>query len=298
MKKVAVVILNFKVAEYAIKAVQSVLKSTHKSKEIIVVDNNSGDDIEKRLEKYPEVKFIQTGDNLGYTGNNVGIKKALQGDANYIFILNPDAAVTKDTISELLQGMDKFGADVANPKIYFSLTSARDSKKIWFAGKIFDKANVLGSHRGVDEEDHGQFDEPIELDDVTGAALMVKREVFEKIGMLDEKYFMYYEDLDFATRALKAGFKIMYLPQAVVYHANAKSAGLGSPLQDYFITRNRMLYARKFLSPRTQFALLREAWRNRNIPARKLALTDFLMGKFGKGGFFAKREDPERRFIK
>ena len=281
MKKVAVIILNFKVAEYTIKAVSSVLKSTHKSKDIYVVDNNSGDDIEERLKKYPEVKFIQTGDNLGFAGgNNVGIRQALKTDANYIFILNPDAWVTKDTIAQILLGMDKYQADVANPKIYFP-----EGKTIWFAGKIFDKANVLGSHLGVDEEDKGQYDTPKELDDVTGAALMVKREVFEKIGLLDEKYFMYYEDLDFATRAKKRGFKIMYLPQAVVFHANAKSSGVGSPLQDYFITRNRMLYARKFLSPRTQFALLREAWRNRGIPERKLALQDFLMGKFGKGSF-------------
>lgn len=281
MKKVAVVILNFKVADYTIKAVASVLKSTHKSKEIIVVDNNSGDDIEKRLEKYPEVKFIQSGDNLGYAGgNNVGIKAALKTDANYIFILNPDATVTKDTLAQILLGIEKYHADIANPKIYFS-----DSKTIWFAGKIFDRANVLGSHRGVNEEDQGQYDEPIELEDVTGCALMIKREVIEKIGSFDNKYFMYYEDLDFATRAIKKGFKIMYLPQAVVYHSNAKSAGLGSPLQDYFITRNRMFYARKFLSPRTQIALLRETWRNRSYPARKLALKDFLMGKFGKGSF-------------
>src|SRR5260221_532991 len=121
MKKVAVVILNFKVAEYTIKAVQSVLKSTHKSKEVIVVDNNSGDDIEKRLERYPEVKFFQSGDNLGYAGgNNVGIRASLKTDASYVFILNPDATVTKDALAQLLQGMDKYGADIVNPKIYFS----------------------------------------------------------------------------------------------------------------------------------------------------------------------------------
>jgi GT2 family glycosyltransferase len=281
MKKVAVIILNFKVAEYTVKAVQSVLKSTHKSKEIYVVDNNSGDDIEERLKKYPEVHFIQSGDNLGFAeGNNIGIRKALKTDADFIFILNPDAVVTKDTIAEILQGMEKYDAQIANPKIYFP-----DSKIFWFAGKVFDKANVLGSHRGVDQEDEGQFDEAIEMDDVTGAALMVERKVFEKIGLLDPKYFMYYEDLDFAWRAKKAGFKIMYLPKALVYHANAKSSGVGSPLQDYFITRNRMLFARKFLSLRTQFALLREAWRNRKIPTRKLALQDYLMGKFGGGSF-------------
>ncbi len=281
MEKVAVVILNFKVAGYTLKAVESVLKSTHKSIEIIVVDNNSKDDIKTRLEKYPKVKFIQSGDNLGYAGgNNVGINAALKTDAEYIFILNPDATVTEETISMLLKGMKEHQADVANPKIYFA-----DSNNLWFGGKVFDKANVLSSHQGVNEKDKGQYDKPTKLEDVTGAALMVKRQVFEKIGLFDEKFFMYYEDLDFATRTLKAGFKIMYLPKAIVYHANAKSAGLGSPLQDYFITRNRMLYGRKYLPLRTQLALLREAWRNRKRPERKLALKDFLMGKFEKGSF-------------
>src|SRR5258708_3190243 len=178
----------------------------------------------------------------------------------------------------LLKGMKEHQADVANPKIYFA-----DSNNLWFGGKVFDKANVLSSHQGVNEKDKGQYDKPTKLEDVTGAALMVKRQVFENIGLFDEKFFMYYEDLDFATRTLKAGFKIMYLPKAIVYHANAKSAGLGSPLQDYFITRNRMLYGRKYLPLRTQLALLREAWRNRKRPERKLALKDFLMGNFEKG---------------
>lgn len=280
MQKVVVVILNYKVADFTIKCLKSVLNSTHKSLEVVIVDNNSKDNLEEKISKY-RTYFIQTGSNLGYAGgNNVGIKKALEKEANFVFILNPDTTVLRDAIGNLVLGMVKNDTEIANPKIYFS-----QSKKIWFAGKIFDRANVLASHKGVDEIDLGQFDKEEELNDLTGAALMIKREVFEKIGFFDERYFMYYEDTDFAYRAHLAGFKMFFIPSAIVYHNVAKSAGLGSPLQDYFITRNRMLFAKKFLPLRTQLALLREAWRNRNIPSRKLAMTDFLMGKFGKGSF-------------
>ncbi len=281
MEKVAVVILNYKVKDLVLKAVESVKRSSYKNIQIIVVDNNSEDGVEEILKKDIEVIFIQSGDNLGYSGgNNLGIKKGLTEGAKWVFILNPDATIKPDTLEILLKKANEYNAQLLNPKIYFD-----DSKTLWFAGKIFDKANVLGSHKGVDQQDNGQFDQDIEMDDVTGAALLIKKEVFEKIGFFDERYFLYYEESDFATRAKKAGFKIMYIPKAVTYHKNAQSTGLGTPLQDYFITRNRMLYASKFLPLRTRFALLREGLRNLKNNVRRLALFDFLMGKFGKGSF-------------
>lgn len=279
MKKVSVVILNYRVADLTLECILSVQKSTYENIEIIVVDNNSEDGIGKRLEKFPEVTFIQSEDNLGYSGgNNLGIKKALANGADYILILNSDAKVEKDAISKLVDLADSNAGDILGPKILFP-----DKETIWYAGGVFDKNNVLGKHRGVDEKDNGQYDRTEETDYVTGAALFVKREVFDKIGLFDEKYFLYYEDSDFCFRARNEGFKIMYTPQAVVYHENAQSTGLGSHLQDYYITRNRMLFASKFLSFRTKFALLREGLKNIGNATRRKALIDFLTGKFGKG---------------
>ncbi len=276
MKKVGVVILNFKVKDETLECIKSVQKSSLKNTKIIVVDNDSGDGLEEEVKEL-DVDFIQTGDNLGYSGgNNVGIKKALEDKCDLILVLNPDTTIDKDAIKFLVEGADSAG--IYGPKIYFG-----QGKTIWYAGGIFDKANVLGQHRGVDQKDDGQFDKVEETDFVTGAALFVSREVFEKIGLFDEKYFLYLEDLDLCYRAKQAGFKIGYLPDAVVYHKNAKSTGLGSPLQDYYITRNRMLFASKYLSFRTRFALFREAVRNLGKPVRRQAFFDFLMGSFGKG---------------
>jgi len=281
MVKVAVVILNFKVKEETLKCVASVEKSDYHDIEIIVVDNNSGDGIEEELPKNNKTVFIQSNDNLGYTGgNNLGIRRALEDKADYIFILNPDTEVTHTTISSLVIESEKEQAVIIGPKILFG-----DRKTIWYAGGLLDLANVLGGHRGVDELDKGQYNKVEETEFVTGGAMFVKSEVFEKVGLFDEKYFMYLEDSDLCFKAKKMGFKILYNPKAVVYHENAKSAGLGSPLQDYFITRNRMYFASKFLSFRTRFALFREAIRNIRSSIRRLAFFDFLSGNMGKGSY-------------
>lgn len=282
MKKVAVVILNFKVKEQTLKCVDSVKKSSYNNIAIIVVDNHSQDGLVKEIRKQEDVVFIQNDDNLGYTGgNNAGIKYALSNGADYVFILNADAIVDKNTIQNLVITAEKENAGICGPKVLFG-----DKKTIWYAGGTMDLANVLGGHRGLDENDIGQYDKIVETGYVTGGMMMIKREVFESIGLFDDQYFLYYEDSDFSFRAKRAGFKIIYVPTSTVYHENAQSTGLGSPLQDYFITRNRMLFASKFLSWRTRFALLREALRNIFNPVRRLALFDFLTGHLGKGSYF------------
>lgn len=277
MKKVITVILNYKVKALTLKCVESISKSSYKNLEVVVVDNNSNDGLGKEI---TGVYFIQNTENLGFTGgNNVGIKQALKKGADYVFILNPDTVVNKDTVENLVLGLEQTDAGIVGPKIYFD-----NSETIWYAGGKFDLLNVIGSHRGVDEKDRGQYKKTEETDYVSGAAMMVKRQVFDKVGLFDENFFLYYEDSDLCFRAKIAGFKIMYIPTAIVYHRNAQSTGLGSPLQDYYITRNRMLFASKFLSLRTRFALLRESMSHLDIPARRRALFDFLTGRLGKGG--------------
>ena len=278
MKKVAVIILNYKVRELILKCIDSVRKSTFKDFEIIVVDNNSRDGLAEALQGQ-DIIFIQNRENLGYTGgNNIGIKLALLKGSDFIFILNPDTQIDKSCVENLVKAAEKYNFGIAGPKIFFS-----GSKKIWYGGGIFDISNVIGKHIGVDEIDNGKYDKANETDFVTGAAFFVKTEVFSNIGLFDERFFLYYEDSEFCFRAKKKSFKIMYIPQALVYHANAKSAGLGSPLQDYFQTRNRMLFASVYLPFRTRFALFREALRNLGNPVRRLAFFDFLIGNFGKG---------------
>lgn len=281
MSRISVVILNYKLKNDTLESIYSVLQSNLSGIEVIVVDNNSGDGLEEEVKKIKGVKFIQAGFNSGYTGgNNIGIKYAVGSGSDYIFILNPDATVAKDTIRNLIQASEKGGGDIVGSKILFD-----DKKTIWYAGGIIDTQNVLGKHIGLDEQDNGQYNNPSETGFVTGAAILIKRQVFERIGYFDERYFLYLEEVDFCYRAKRVGMKILYQPDAVVFHKNAKSTGLGSPLQDYYISRNRLLFAFKFLSFRTRFALLRHIFATIYIPTRARALFDFVFGRFGKGPY-------------
>lgn len=280
MAKVAVIILNYKLKNDTLEAVYSVLQSDFTDIEVVVVDNNSGDGIEEEVKKIRGLTFIQTGANLGYTGgNNIGIKYALTTNCEYIFILNPDAMMKKDAIRFLVAASQSMLADIVGPKILF-----HDGQTIWYAGGTTDTNNV-GVHRGLDEKDNGQYDTLSETDFVTGAAIFVRRGVFERIGIFDEKYFLYMEDVDFCYRAKKVGIKIVYQPKAVVFHKNAKSTGLGSSRQDYYFTRNRLRFAFKFLPLRTRLALIRHVLSRIYILSRARAFFDFIICYGGKGSY-------------
>lgn len=281
MEKIGVVVLNFKLKQDTLKCIASVKKSTYKNIQIIVVDNNSGDNLHEEIAKDLTLSFIQTGDNLGYTGgNNVGIRYALKENCDFVFVLNPDTTINKDTIKNLFDAAKKQSASIIGPKILFD-----DKKTIWYAGAIIDKANVLGVHIGLDEKDNGQYDKGSETGFVTGAAILISKDVFEKIGLFEERYFLYMEDVDFCLKAKMSGFKIIYEPKALVFHKNAQATGLGTPRQDYYITRNRLLFAFKFLPLRTRLALLKHIFATINIESRRKALIDFLFARYGKGPY-------------
>ncbi len=279
MKKVAVIILNYKTKNLTLACLRSVKDSHYLNIQIIVVDNNSQDNLGESLKDDKNVLFIQNSENLGYSGaNNVGINKALENKADFIFLLNSDTTIKSSCIDSLIRASEDQAVGILAPKILFS-----DKKTIWYAGGIFDSANVIGQHRGVNEQDHGQYNQTENTDYASGGAIFIRREIIEEIGLLDEQYFLYYEDSDYCFRARQAGYKILYVPQAVVYHINAQSTGLGSSLQDYYITRNRLYFAAKFLTFRTKFALFREAFKNIAISTKRQALFDFLSGKMGRG---------------
>jgi GT2 family glycosyltransferase len=294
--KIAIVILNYNGLKNTLDCLDSLgrLEKERSTVEIIVVDNNSTDGSVKTLSKLKNIHFIACGKNLGFAaGNNIGIKKALQRQADYVLILNNDTIVEKKLLINLLQ-VAKVG-DIISPKIYFApgfefhkkrYKKSDLGKVIWYAGAKIDWQNMIGRHFGVDEVDVGQFHARQEIDLATGACMFVKRKVFEKIGFFDEKYFLYLEDMDFCVRAQKVGLKIIFEPKAIIWHKNAGSAGgSGSTLQDYFISRNRLLFAFKYAKLKTKFAVFRQIAKDIKNSAKRKALFDFLTFNFGKGSF-------------
>ncbi len=309
-KKVSIIVLNWNQPKLTIDCLNSLLAAKRGKEitlEIILVDNCSRSEVVEELRKYlnrarfqkrsRKVSFvlIENKQNLGFAeGNNRGIKQALKNGADYIFILNNDTEVDSGCLVSLVGAAQNHPkAGIFAPKIYyapgFEFYCDRYQKKdkgkvIWYAGGEVDWVNVLGRHLGVDEVDQGQFNQEKEIFFATGCAFLARREVFERIGFFDQRFFLYLEDLDFSLRAVKASFKILFAPQAVVYHKNAgSSGGSGSKLQSYYLTRNRLLFGFSHGYWRIKLFLVLDLIKVllSQDKIKKEAVRDFLVGRFG-----------------
>ena len=223
-----------------------------KSIDVIVVDNASAQDEATTIEEqYPQVKVIRSKENIGFAGgNNLGIKAA-QG--KYLFFLNndtllkPQASDLKPLISRL-ESSPKIG--MVCPKIKFSW----GNQLIQFAGYTpLSLITMRNKAFGCGKVDLGQFDTPHLTPYAHGAAMMVKREVIEKVGLMPECYFLYYEELDWSMMIHRSGYDIWYEPACTVYHKESQATGQNSPLRTYYITRNRLLFARRNQLGRTKY---------------------------------------------
>ena len=287
---ISLIILNYNGLNDTLACLESleVVEADNNSLETIVVDNNSSDGSQEALSMIKNIIFIKNDKNFGFSGgNNTGIKYALNKGSDFVILLNNDTIVEKSFVKNLVRAANK--ADIISPKIYFAKGyefhkkrySEKDlGKVIWYAGGKIDWQNVIGKHVGVDAVDKGQFSKSAITDFATGACMLVKREVFEKIGFFDEKYFLYLEDMDLCVRAKKAGFKILFEPRAAIWHKNAASiGGSGSSLQDYYFTKSRLLFAFKFAKFRTKLAVLKEVIASGNRIKRR-AVIDFFTLNF------------------
>lgn len=286
--KHAAVLINFRDAKMTAMAVHSIEKSKD-APHIIVVDNGSSPECIAELQSLcPGLDLIATGANIGFSaGNNVGIKKALRMGAEVVYIINNDTIADPNLFFRAYRyvaGKNR----IAGGKIYYAKGYEFYSEQkgqgnvIWYAGGYFDWSMAVSRHYGIDEVDHGQYDKVMSVDFITGCFIAVPRQVFKKIGMLDEPFFLYLEDSDFSLHAKARGIEVMYNPNLVLYHCNGSSTGATSPLVDYYMTRNRFFIGRRYGSWRLQFALLREAiLRNWTNPIRRAAFLDYLFGRMG-----------------
>lgn len=286
--KHAVVLVNYKVSTDTIVCINSI-KKTKDAPHIIVVDNGSPQSaIDELKTSFPDLDLIVVGENVGFSvGNNIGIKKALKLGAEVVYILNNDTEVEQNLFFRAYRYVAKKNR-IAGAKIYYAKGyEFHDNQKgqgniLWYAGGYMDWSIVIARHYGVDEVDMGQHDKIKPVDFITGCFIAVPRLVFKKIGLLDEPFFLYLEDSDFSLKAKQKGVEVMYNPNLVVYHRNSSSTVAGSPLVDYYITRNRFFIGKRYGSLRLRFALLREAlFRNFGSPIRRAAFFDYLFGRMG-----------------
>ena len=210
--------------------------------EVIVVDNASTQDEASVIsERFPQVKVIRSVKNLGFAGgNNLGIKEA-KGD--YVLLINNDTYFKEfniDSLIERLKSSDKIG--IVCPKLRF----AWGNNPIQFTGYT-PLSNITLRNRaiGFGEEDNGQYDTACPTPYAHGAAMLLKRKAIEKVGLMPECFFLYYEEIDWSMMFTRAGYEIWYDPSCTVYHKESQTTGQNSPLRTYYITRNRLLLVKR-----------------------------------------------------
>lgn len=279
-----------------LKSVEA-LRHTNCRISVVVVDNGSLQPfvIPKSLSPKKYV-LIRSQANLGFTGgNNLGIHTAIERfNSDYVLLLNNDTSVSPRLIDVLLNELESHPEmGMIAPKILFaknreyhnSYSKAEKGSIIWYAGGSLDWKHLVAFHRGVDEIDRNQFKNQHESDFATGCCVLIKREVLEKIGFLDKRYFLYLEDVDLSLRARYEGYAIGYIDEPLVWHKNAGSSdGAGSKIHSYYQTRNRLLFFFLHGSLKIKIKVFLLAIRTlmTGTAIERKAVVHFLLVQFGK----------------
>ena len=241
----SVIVTTWNGRRYIEDCLDSLLSQSYPIYEVIVVDNASSDGTPELIaQKYKTVRLIRNEKNLGFAGGtNVGIRAA-KGEILALF--NQDAVADQDWLSNMVTGITKSSdVGVVGCKIYYY---GRE-KILWHTGSV-----LVGSHRqpilrGDCELDCGQYDAIEDVEAVVGAAMAMRRSVLDRIGLLDDGYFMYLEDTDLCLRVRRVGYRVLYLPQAVAYHHVASSLGKGTLDTLRFYHRSRIRFLLKHFDP-------------------------------------------------
>ena len=210
--------------------------------EVIVVDNASKNlEADTIVQHCPHVKVIKSERNLGYAGgNNLGIQAA-QG--KYLFLINNDTIFQEFNILALIDRLESSPTiGIVCPKIRFAWAN----NPIQFAGySKLSRITVRNHAIGFNEENHGQYDNAHPTPYAHGAAMLIRRDAIEKVGLMPECYFLYYEELDWSMMFARAGYQIWYEPKCTIFHKESQATGQNSPLRTYYLTRNRLLLVRR-----------------------------------------------------
>ena len=296
------IILNWNQPEHTLECLDSLRRSDYPANTIILVDNGSSDGSPEVIQgRHPEIILLPQPQNLGFCdGSNIGIRYALAQGADYVFLLNNDTTLASDMLSLLVGSLEAdSSAGMAGPTMFYY----EDPNIIAAAGSLFDRKTGSFWNRLDGSVDGASTDGQVrEVDFIVSCGVLAKREVIEKIGLLDHRYFINGDDIDWGLRAQSAGYKVIYVPGAKMWHKISAAMGSASPATTYYITRNSYLTISKHL---TGFDKLRAfsyttagtirtviAWtfkskyqpmyRHRN--AKILAMRDALFGRYGKMG--------------
>ena len=274
--KIGVVTVTYNSSDVITEFMECLVRQTHQDYVLYVVDNASNDDTLQKLAPHTHqlsMVIIDNDKNIGVAaGNNQGIKQALADSCTHVLLINNDIEFEPELFSKLLTGMLASGCDMLVPKMMYH----DQPQKIWFAGGHFDNVKTyVNIHEGYQEIDCGQYDEPRVIEYAPTCCMLIKPEVFKKVGMMDEKYFVYYDDTDFCIRALQLNQVLYFYPAATLTHKVSSLTGGGeSDFAIKYYMRNKVYFIRKHISFPASFAFIA-------ITQCKLLL-DGLLGKCDK----------------
>ena len=297
---IAIIILNWNNAPDTLECLQSVFASDDPDYCVYVVDNGSKDDSASILKKaYPQICLIENGANLGFAeGNNRGILQAIDS-SEYLFLLNNDAVIHPHTLSILRQAAhDHPNACALGPKIYFY----DDPATIWYGGGGWNPQTASFYHRYRNVDDSPVLSQEIEKTGyVCGCALFLRVSFIRNVGLMDPRFFLIWEEIDWCYRMQKYGYDCLYVPQAMAWHkiSNSFTDGKRGPTWYYFYSRNRLLWMERHLSLRERWKIMRKVlwpeWKdlvhqlkgpNRTIArASLIGVRDYLLRRFGSGEY-------------
>jgi len=238
--EVSIITINYNGLEDTCELIETI--PFNDNLEVIVVDNASkNQEADTISQRYPQVKVIKSERNIGFAGgNNLGIQAA---HGKYLFLINNDTIFKEFNIQTLIDKMEPSPAiGIVCPKIRFTW----ENTPIQFAGySRLSRVSIRNHAIGFNEEDRGQYDTAHSTPYAHGAAMMIRRKAINKVGLMPECYFLYYEELDWSMMFARAGYQIWYEPQCTIYHKESQSTGQNSSLRTYYLTRNRLLLVRR-----------------------------------------------------
>lgn len=315
---VSIVVLNWNGREDTLECIESVRAITYPNYEVIVVDNGSTDgSVAAIKKKFSDLRVLETGRNLGYAGgNNVGIQAALSQGAEFVLLLNNDTVVAPDLLDEFVHSARQFpDAAAFCGKIY----RYEEPDRIWWAAArwVESEGSFVCPLEGA-LDNCSTDDSATDTDYACGCGMFIRSALIKKVGPLDSRYFLTFEETDWCFRVRRLGYRCLFIPKAKIWHKGSVSfRGDDSPLYSYFFTRNRLLFAERHLGARARavvwrktmgqvlawaFAPLRGSgvgwkkrywllrawlchlnrwWRTPGFWATRLAIRDYLLRRFG-----------------